>query len=132
VEIYNRICAITQISHFIAALLFSSTIYAQQQSYFQQEVDYVIIVTLDPENQAYSGTEKLTYTNNSPDTLEYIWIHLYPNAFRDTSTPFAKQKEKYLSRAFYYSKKEDRGYINITSLKENNENLSWKYKKDAI
>ncbi len=50
--------------------------------YFQQQADYDISVTLDIDAKMLSGTEKITYTNNSPDTLKRYFIHLYPNAYR--------------------------------------------------
>ena len=43
--------------------------------YWQQKVDYIIDVTLNDKEKTLDGFEKLTYTNNSPDTLRYIWFH---------------------------------------------------------
>ncbi len=47
--------------------------------YWQQRADYSIAVTLDDRNQTISGTEKITYTNNSPDPLGYLWVQLDQN-----------------------------------------------------
>lgn len=51
--------------------------------YWQQQVDYSIDVTLDPESRLVSGKARVTYRNNSPDTLDYLWLHLEQNSFRD-------------------------------------------------
>ncbi len=47
--------------------------------YWQQEADYEIDVRLDDAKQKVSGTEWITYKNNSPDVLEYIWLQLDQN-----------------------------------------------------
>ena len=47
--------------------------------YWQQQADYVIAVTLDDENQRISGEETITYHNNSPDALSYLWVQLDQN-----------------------------------------------------
>ena len=48
-------------------------------SYWQQKADYVIDVTLDDEKQKIFGKETVTYYNNSPNTLSYLWIQLDQN-----------------------------------------------------
>ena len=53
--------------------------------YWQQQVDYDIDVTLDDERQRISGSERITYRNNSPDTLEYLWLQLDANIFAPDS-----------------------------------------------
>lgn len=52
---------------------------APGHSYYQQKADYDIEVRLDDENQRIYGEEVITYTNNSPDQLEYLWIQLDQN-----------------------------------------------------
>jgi len=47
--------------------------------YWQQKVDYVMDIVLDDEKQRIYGTEEITYTNNSPDELSYLWIQLDQN-----------------------------------------------------
>lgn len=54
-------------------------------AYWQQQVDYSIAVTLDEGEQRISATQTVTYHNNSPDTLGYLWLHLDQNRFRDDS-----------------------------------------------
>ncbi|WP_343488373.1 M1 family metallopeptidase [Allomuricauda sp. d1] len=53
--------------------------------YWQQHVDYQMDVTMDVETFQYDGTQKLVYTNNSPDTLNRVFYHLYFNAFQPGS-----------------------------------------------
>jgi hypothetical protein len=47
--------------------------------YWQQKADYDIDVTLDEKNLSIIGTETITYTNNSPDKLTYLWMQLDEN-----------------------------------------------------
>ena len=47
--------------------------------YWQQKADYKIAVELDEEKHQISGTETITYTNNSPTSLRYLWVQLDQN-----------------------------------------------------
>ena len=47
--------------------------------YYQQKADYNISVELDDDNQKITGSERVTYTNNSPDPLNYLWLQLDQN-----------------------------------------------------
>jgi len=58
---------------------------APGHEYWQQEVDYTITATLDEDNQHLSASELITYRNNSPDTLSYLWFQLDQNRFRADS-----------------------------------------------
>lgn len=53
--------------------------------YWQQKVDYKIVATLDEEKRRVTASETITYTNNSPDTLRYLWVYLDQNRFRQDS-----------------------------------------------
>ncbi len=53
--------------------------------YWQQKVDYVINATLDEEKRRLTANQTITYTNNSPDTLKYLWVQLDQNKFRNDS-----------------------------------------------
>ena len=52
---------------------------APGHEYYQQQADYVIAVEVDDENQKIYGEETITYTNNSPDELTYLWLQLDQN-----------------------------------------------------
>ncbi|MFN7775890.1 M1 family metallopeptidase, partial [Flavobacterium sp.] len=53
--------------------------------YWQNRADYQIAVTLNADTKEVSGTEFLTYTNNSPDKLEFLWMNLDQNLFKKDS-----------------------------------------------
>ncbi|ESP92105.1 M1 family metallopeptidase [Pseudoalteromonas luteoviolacea] len=55
------------------------------QQYWQQKVDYKIKVSLDEQKRRLTGHEKITYHNNSPYRLKYLWVQLDQNIFKDDS-----------------------------------------------
>ncbi|WP_046757288.1 M1 family metallopeptidase [Kordia jejudonensis] len=52
---------------------------APGKAYYQQQADYEMDIELDDKNQKLYGVETITYTNNSPDDLEYLWVQLDQN-----------------------------------------------------
>ena len=58
---------------------------APGHQYWQQKVDYKIDVKLNEENRRIEASEQITYQNNSPDTLKYLWIQLDQNKYREDS-----------------------------------------------
>jgi hypothetical protein len=67
-------------------LFFSSlALYGQDKNYWQQEVEYQMEIDVDAENHQFTGSQTLTYHNNSPDTLRRVFYHLYFNAFQPNS-----------------------------------------------
>ena len=65
---------------------------AFSQNYFQQQVNYRIDVKLNDINHTLSAFEEMEYINNSPDVLNEIWIHLWPNAYRNNNSALVKQQ----------------------------------------
>lgn len=56
--------------------------------YYQQQADYVMDILLDDENARIYGEETITYTNNSPDALEFLWVQLDQNVrAQDSKAP---------------------------------------------
>jgi peptidase M1-like protein len=53
--------------------------------YWQQRADYDIVATLDTTRHAIKGHVSLSYTNNSPDTLHYVWMQLDQNIYKPKS-----------------------------------------------
>ena len=65
--------------------LYRSASGAPGPAYYQQQADYKIDVELDDKNAVLSGEETITYTNNSPDNLEYLWVQLDQNVRAKTA-----------------------------------------------
>ena len=70
---------------FLIPVVIILSLYNAKSQYWQQAVDYEMFVALDSETANYSGTQKLVYTNNSPETLDKVFYHLYYNAFQPGS-----------------------------------------------
>ncbi len=69
-----------------AILIFVSvSIDAQNTKYWQQHVDYTMEIDMNVESYNYTGIQKIVYTNNSPDTLDKVFYHLFFNAFQPGS-----------------------------------------------
>src|SRR5258705_13249109 len=92
---------------FSSALLLSVAAFAQKP-YFQQDVTYDIKVSLDDVKHELNAFETIVYKNNSPDELTFIYMHLWPNAYKDNETELGQQLKEDGSLFFYYAKDKDR------------------------
>ncbi|MBN8667331.1 MAG: M1 family metallopeptidase [Chitinophagales bacterium] len=88
--------------------------------YWQQDLRYSIDVTLNDTENTLDGFERIDYTNHSPDTLRFIWFHLWPNAYKNDKTAYTDQALQNGSTAFYFSQKDQKGYINRLDFKVDN------------
>ena len=95
--------------------------------YFQQEVKYSIDVRLDDKAHFLRGKEELTYINNSPQALPFIWFHLWPNAYRDNHTAFGREQQRQGNRNFLFAKPERRGFIDSLSFVVNGQAAKLEY-----
>lgn len=90
------------------------------QSYWQQQLRYSITAELNDVEKSITGFETIVYKNNSPSTLEFIWFHIYPNAYKHDSTMLLKQIRSDAERS---KKVKDfgSGYIDGLSFKVNDQ-----------
>ena len=106
--------------------------------YWQQRADYKIDVTIDDENQMLYGEEIITYFNNSPDVLRYLWVQLDQNVrANDSNTPlvtpstmsnsYSGKRLQSLTNSFTNAKGEKyNGGYEISYVKDlNNKNLNY-------
>ncbi|WP_372793545.1 M1 family metallopeptidase [Lutibacter sp.] len=126
-------------------LIILTTIIVSSQNnttYWQQHVDYKMDVDFNVEKYQYKGTQKLVYTNNSPDVLNKVFYHLYYNAFQPNSEMDARlqavvdpdgrminnigtiENPTYESRIAKL-KPDEIGYLKVLSLKQNGKNLKY-------
>jgi len=112
-------------------------------SYWQQHVNYTMDVDMNVENYQYTGTQKLVYTNNSPNELHQVFYHLFYNAFqpgsemdirlqnivdpdpRMVNNVGTKENPKYESRIAKL-KPNEIGYLNVITLKQNGKSVKFK------
>jgi len=88
-------------------------------AYWQQRADYEMDIAIDDEHQVLSGHEKIRYSNNSPDTLRYLWVQLDQNllakdalgALSEEAPDFEKLPYRSLSRLLYLQNFE--GGVNV-------------------
>jgi hypothetical protein len=97
---------------------------AQRAGYWQQEVEYVMEIDMDVETNRFTGFQELTYHNNSPDTLNRVFYHLFFNAFQPNSMmdkrsrTIADPDSRVRDRIYHYDETEI-GYQKIDRLKQN-------------
>ncbi len=113
-------------------LLFSiPTILFAQPDRWQQAVNYKMDIDFDVKKHQLEGEQQLTYFNNSPDTLNVVFYHLYFNAFqpgsmmdvrsRTIADPDGRVKDR-----IFKLKPDEIGYQKIKSLKQNGKPVSYK------
>ena len=76
---------------FLSLFMLALSISSKGQNYWQQQLAYTIEVRLDDKEHFIHGFETLVYTNNAPEELEEIYMHLWPNAYKNNNTPLAQQ-----------------------------------------
>jgi hypothetical protein len=91
---------------------------------WQQRVDYRIDVELIDSIGSLEGFASITYVNNSPDTLTFLWFHIWPNAFRNDATAFSNHLLRSGNTDFYFSSREAKGYINRLDFRDDNRSLA--------
>lgn len=101
-------------------------------TYWQNHVEYDIEVKLDDQEHMLYGEQEIKYFNNSPDTLKKIYLLLYPNAYKDTNTAFAKQQLRLGKTKFKKSSVEERGYIDIANIAVENEHVMLTIPLDSL
>ncbi|MBC8278632.1 MAG: M1 family metallopeptidase [FCB group bacterium] len=100
--------------------------------YWQNEVAYTIQVTLDDSLHRISGDEKIVFTNNSPDQLDRLVLLLYPNAYKDTTTEFAREAIGNGYKKFYFAGDDERGWIEIENLRIEGKNSEYSFFENNI
>lgn len=103
----------------------------KKSTYWQQHVDYTMDIDMNVNNYQYKGTQKLVYTNNSPDELNKVFYHLFLNAFQpnsemDTRSRNIADPDKRVKDRISKLKPSEIGYIKVNSLKQNGVDIKYK------
>lgn len=102
-----------------------------QDDYFQQDVSYKINVALDDSLHMLDGDISISYTNNSPDDLSFIYIHLWPNAYDNKHSAMSRQHMENGDFDFYFATPEEMGYIRNLDFKSGENTLNWDLLSDT-
>jgi hypothetical protein len=95
-----------------------------QSDRWQQRAKYEMNIDFDSQTHRYTGTQKLVYSNNSPDTLHKVFYHLYLNAFQpgsqmDVRSRTIKDPDSRVMDRIYKLAPDEIGYEKIKTLKHN-------------
>lgn len=102
------------------------------QNYFQQEVNYTIDVKLNDTDNTLSAYEEFEYINNSNTAMDKIYIHLWPNAYKNTNTALARQLYDMNDMSLQYATEEERGWIDSLHFKIDGMDAKWEYHPEHI
>lgn len=104
-------------------ILFSLVLFlslqASAQSDWKQILRYDLHVKFNPDEKSLDAVMKLQYVNHSPDTLSFIWFHVWPNAYRNDRTLYTEQLLENGDTRFYFSSKEQKGWLNRLDFRVN-------------
>jgi len=98
---------------------------ASSQEYFQQEVNYKICVTLNDRKHELDASESVEYINNSPDTLGFLYFHLWPNAYSNNKTELARELFNREGKGKLFNDPELRGYIDSLDFEVEGNHVQW-------
>ena len=113
---------------FLFLLCFISCSVTFGQGYWQQHVDYTMVIDINVKDHTYNGEQKLIYKNNSPDTLRRVFYHLYFNAFKPGTDQVLASSHASFERRGVADKiaklgPEDWGDVKVLSLKQNGKDV---------
>lgn len=117
-------------SVFLSLFLLIFTFSYAQYGYWQQEVAYEMDIEMDVETNQFTGIQKLYYTNNSPDTLNKVFYHLYFNAFQpgsmmDVRSRTISDPDSRVGSRIFNLKEDEIGYQKINALKQDGKKLNY-------
>ena len=101
------------------------------QTYWQQRVEYAMDIDFDVKNHQFEGTQTLKYFNNSPDTLNRVFYHLYFNAFQpesmmDVRSRTIEDPDGRVKSRIYKLNDAEIGYHKIQSLTQDGNDVDFK------
>jgi hypothetical protein len=119
--------------NFFIALVFLPVISSiAQVPYFQQQTDYRIDVHLDDQAHVLRGHLNLIYHNNAPEALDTLYFHLWPNAYRNQQTAYAKQARRMGETDFHFATKDQLGGIDSLRFTVDGDTIAWNYHPEHI
>ncbi|MFY9152547.1 MAG: hypothetical protein WAO52_11055, partial [Prolixibacteraceae bacterium] len=110
---------------FICLIIFGSFQVVSAQEYFQQRVNYKIQVQLNDQLHEFTAFETLEYINNSPDTLRFLFFHLWPNGYSNNKTELAKQLFSIKGKQKLFNDPELNGWMDSLDFRVEKQKVQW-------
>lgn len=106
---------------------------AQDADYWQQEVEYTMEIDMDVDLNQFDGKQSLVYHNNSPDTLDRVFYHLFFNAFQpnsmmDKRSRIISDPDRRIGDKIYYYDETEIGYQKIKWMKQDGAEIDYTVK----
>jgi len=103
---------------------------AQPHDYWQQKVEYDMNIDMDVESHQFKGKQELVYHNNSHDTLQKVFYHLYFNAFQpgsmmDVRSRDIEDPDPRVSNRIANLDEDEIGYIKVDELNQDGKSLEY-------
>ena len=108
-----------------------------QSERWQQKVKYEMDVAMDVVKNQFKGTQRLYYTNNSPDTLYRVFYHLYFNAFQPNSMMDVRSRtiadpDRRVGDRIFKLSPEEIGYLKVNTLSMNNRPVKFHHEETIL
>lgn len=115
---------------FVSVMMLMSFVSTAQPDRWQQRVSYKMDIDMRTDANQFSGSQELTYFNNSPDTLNKVFYHLYFNAFQpgsrmDVRSRMLPDPDKRIGDRILHLQKDEIGYHEIKSMKQDGKSLNY-------
>ena len=107
------------------------------QNYWQQHVDYKMDINMDVSDFTFNGEQDLVYTNNSPDTINKVYYHLFFNAFQpgsqmDVRSRTIRDPDRRVGSRIFELEEKDYGILDVVSLKQDGKKIVFEQKETVL
>ena len=107
------------------------------QNYWQQHVDYKMDITMDVSDFTFNGEQELVYTNNSPDTINKVYYHLFFNAFQpgsqmDVRSRTIRDPDRRVGSRIFELEQKDYGILDVVSLKQEGKKIVFEQQETVL
>ena len=107
------------------------------QNYWQQHVEYEMNIDVDVSDFTYDGDQSIIYTNNSNDTINKVYYHLFFNAFKpnsqmDTRSRTIRDPDRRVGSRIVALEEKDYGDISVSSLKQDGKDVYYEVNETIL
>ena len=122
-------------NRFLFLLLFVQ--FSFSQNYWQQHVDYKMDINMDVSDFTFNGKQELVYTNNSRDTINKVYYHLFFNAFQpgsqmDVRSRTIRDPDRRVGSRIFELEEKDYGILDVISLKQDGKKIVFEQKGTVL